>query len=156
MANSTYLSKVVEPFIVNWVSNRIRIPLRPARVCVGQRTDGTSVHFHFDGVSEDEKVGLLVSTSQTLKPGGTRKLHVDACILLRAPFERRIMAFVCQSVIKNFVNKCDGLLPLCQIEMLMCDSLPMDMQEQIARFQAESRSEMGDKGKLWKPGGQRR
>jgi hypothetical protein len=53
-------------------------------------------------------------------------------------------------------NKCDGLLPLCEIEMLMCDSLPAEMLEEIARFQAEARSEVGDKDNVWKPGGRRR
>ena len=52
--------------------------------------------------------------------------------------------------------KCDGLLELSKIEMLVCDELTPEMQTTIAKFQAEAKSEVGDKGKLWKPGGLRR
>ncbi len=156
MADSTYLKNIVEPFIVQWVSRRIGVALQPRRFPVGPRTDGSLVHFEFDGVSEDGRIGQLVSTSLTVKPGGTRKLHVDASILLRAAFQRRIMAFVSDDVRRNFLNKCDGLLELSKIEMLVCDELPPEMQRGIARFQAEAKSEVGDKGKQGKPGGQRR
>lgn len=155
MADSTYLKNVVEPFIVQWVSRRIGVALQPRCSPVGPRTDGTMVHFEFDGVSDDKQTGLLVSTSLTVKPGGTRKLHVDASILLRAAFQRRIMAFVSDDVRQNFLNKCDGLLELSKIEMLVCDELTPEMQAGIAKFQTEAKSEVGDKGKLWKPGGQR-
>ena len=156
MADSSYLTKIVEPFVVDWVSRRIATRLTPQQIVVGPRMDGTVVKFAFDGVSVDRQTGLLVSTSQTVKPGGLRKLHVDASILLRAHFSRRIMAFINADVLLNFLNKCDGLLPLCEIEMLMCDSLPQDMLARIAEFQAEARKEVGDKGKTWKPGGKRR
>lgn len=156
MADSTYLKNIVEPFIVQWVSRCVGLALQPRRFPVGPRTDGTVVNFEFDGVSEDGQTSLLVSTSMTVKPGGTRKLHVDASILLRAAFQRRIMAFVSDDVRQNFLNKCDGLLELSKIEMLVCDILPPEMQVAIANFQAEARSEVGDKGKQWKPGGQRR
>ncbi len=115
MADSSYIKYVVEPFIVDWVSRRIGSALAPQEIVVGPRTDGTLVKFSFDGVSEDRQIGLLVSTSHTVKPGGVRKLHVDASILLRASFSRRIMAFINSDVLVNFVNKCDGLLPLCEI-----------------------------------------
>lgn len=156
MADTTYLKKTVEPFIVRWVSSRISIPLKPKRVPVGKNTEGKWVHFAFDGVSEDGQIGLLVSTSHTVKPGGTRKLHVDASILLQAPFRRRIMAFVSHDVQRNFINKCDGLLPLGDIEMLVCEELPPDMIRQIEQVQAEAKGEVGDKGRIWKPGGKRR
>lgn len=58
MANSSYLTKVVEPFVVDWVSKQIGIDLHPRRLLVGRRTDGIPVHFTFDGVSDDGKVGL--------------------------------------------------------------------------------------------------
>jgi len=155
VANSAYLTKVVEPFIVEWVSQRIGVELKPKRLRVGPRTDGTVVHFDFDGVSEDGRTGLLVSTSHTIKPGGTRKLHVDASILLRADLDERLMAFVSDDVRQNFVNKCDGLLELSKIKMLICDTLPADMQVGIAVFQEEAKSEVGSKGKKWKVGGRR-
>lgn len=152
MADSSYLKKTVEPFVVDWVSNRIGIPLSPGKVPIGQRTDGTVAHFEFDGVSQDNRVALLVSTSHTLKPGGCRKLHTDASILLQGPFERRTMAFVREDVRQNFLNKCDGLLPLGKIEMVVCDAMPPEMLDAIARFQAEAKFEVGDKGRPWKPG----
>ena|SRR2546425_4558128 len=156
MADSTYLKKVVEPFIVQWVSRRIGVVLQPRLFPVGPRTDGTLVHFEFDGVSEDGRIGLLVSSSQSLKDGATRKLHVDASNILRAGFQRRIMVFVSNSVRKNFLNKCDGLLELSKIEMLVCNELPPKMRAGIAEFQTAAKSEVGDKGKKWKPSGQRR
>ncbi len=156
MADSTYLKEVVQPFITRWVSERIGVTLKPRDVPVGPRADGSLVHFEFDGVSDDERTAVLVSTSLTVKPGGTRKLHVDASILLRASFQRRIMAFISNDVRLNFLNKCDGLLELAKIEMLVCNELPSEMQTSIARFQAEAKLEVGDKGKTWKPGGQRR
>lgn len=155
MANSSYLTKVVEPFIVAWVSEQIGVTLQPRKIRVGRRTDSTPVHFMFDGVSEDGKVGLLVSTSHTLKPGGARKLHTDASILLHTQFRRRIMAFVNDAVRANFLNKCDGLLPLRKIEMMVCDCLPSTMADEIIRFQSLAKSEVGDKRKVWKLGKRR-
>jgi hypothetical protein len=156
MADSTYLKNVVEPFLVQWASRCIGKELRPRRFPVGLRADGTQVHFEFDGVSDDGQAGLLVSTSLTIKPGGTRKLHVDASILLRAGFQRRFMAFISDDVRQNFLNRCDGLLELSKIEMLVCNELPPEMQSRIAEFQAGAKLEVGDTGKLWKIGGQRR
>ena len=155
MADSSFLTKTVEPFVVNWVSRRIGQILEPKRVQVGHRADSSPVHFAFDGVSKDEKTGLLVSTSMTFKPGGTRKLHVDACVLLRARFERRIMAFINESTLQNFLNKVDGLLPLEEIEMFVCP-LTDEISNGIAAFQALAKAEVGDKGRQWKVGGQRK
>lgn len=156
MADSTYLKDVVEPYVVRWLSDQIGISLKHRQVPVGSRADGELVHFAFDGVSDNGDVGVLVSTSHTVKPGGTRKLHVDASILLQAPFARRFMIFVSRDVKANFVNKCDGLLPLGRIEMRVCEDLPPDMLAEIAKFQAVAKSEAGDKGKRWKPGGKRK
>jgi hypothetical protein len=156
MADSTYLKHVVEPYVVRWVSERIGSTLRPHQTAVGPRADGDLVHFAFDGVSNDGQIGLLVSTSLTVKPGGVRKLHVDAAILLNAPFQRRLMAFISEDVLANFVNKCDGLLQLNRIEMLVCDSLSAEMSTRITEFQKRAKAEVGDKGKIWKPGGKRR
>jgi hypothetical protein len=156
MANSTFLKATVEPFVVGWVSKQIEIELQPCKCPVGLNSAGRSVHFAFDGVSADKSVGLLVSASLTIKPGGVRKLHVDASVLLTAPFERRIMAFISEEVRTNFLNRCDGLLPLSKIQMLVCPSLPPNMQSKIDEFQKSAKAEVGDKGKRWKPGGVRR
>ena len=156
MADSTYLKNVVEPFVAEWVSQKVGVPLSRRRVPVGPRLNGTVVHFEFDGVSSCGDVGLLVSTTQTVKPGGTRKLHMDASILLNTSFKRRLMAFISEEVRMHFVNKCDGLLPLSQIEMLVCNTLPPEMSAEVARFQAQAKTEVGDQGELWKPGGRRR
>lgn len=156
MADSTYLKHVVEPFVVKWVSERIQVPLTPRQIAVGPRMDGVPVHFAFDGVSEDGEVGLLVSTSHSVKSGAVRKLHADASILLNAPFSQRIMAFISEEAKNNFVNRCDGLLPLGNLEMLVCDTLPMEMKAAVDQFQRDAKSEVGDLGKAQKAGGQRR
>ncbi len=156
MANTQYFKHVVEPHLVRWLGERLAISLKPRKVPVGRRADGQWVSFAFDGVSDDGQVGVLASATHTLKPGGTRKLHVDASILLAAPFTRRFMIFVSDDAKTNFVNRCDGLLPLAMIEMPVCKDLPAEMATEIARIQADTRSEAGDKGKRWKPGGKRR
>jgi hypothetical protein len=81
---------------------------------------------------------------------------VDASILLEAPLKRRIMAFVSADAMENFVNKVDGLLPLSRIEMLVCNHIPVEMQNRIAAFQAQAKAEVGDKGKIWKIAGKRK
>ena len=115
-----------------------------------------TVQFAFDGVSKDKTVGLLVSASLTVKSGGERKLHADACVLLNAPFQRRLMAFINKDVKDNFLNRCDGLLQLGRIEMLVCDKLPSSMQEEIKRFQAVAKAEVGDIGRNPKLRGKRK
>ena len=72
MADTTYLKEVVQPFIAHWVSERISVTLKPRVIPVGPRADGALVHFEFDGVSADGRIGLLVSTCQTMKSGGWR------------------------------------------------------------------------------------
>ena len=150
MANTSYLTKTVEPFIVRWVGDTLGVPLSERAIVVGRRKDGAEVRFAFDGVSQDASVGLLVSTSLTLKPGGQRKLYMDASILKRAPFQRRVMAFVDREVCRAFVNRCDGLLDMDGIELLVCDELPDEMKRGIESVQAEAKREVGDKGRVWK------
>lgn len=156
MANTTYLKDVVEPYLVRWLSRDIGLELMPKRLHVGNRADGSPAHFAFDGVSLDGKVATLISTSFTLKAGGERKLFVDAAILLRTPLQRRIMVFVCPDVKKHFLNRCDGLLELQKIEMVLAPSLPVEMKIRIEEIQIEAKREVGDKGKRKLPGGQRR
>lgn len=156
MADTSYLTQTVEPFIVNWVAQKVGMPLGPTRVPVGKTMDGRPVEFAFDGVSADRSVDLLVSTSYTVKPGGTRKLYMAASVLNRGPFRRRLMAFVSADVRQNFINRCDGLVDLAGIEMLVCDVVPPEMLAQIAAVQSQSKVEVGDKGKVWKIGGPRR
>jgi hypothetical protein len=45
---------------------------------------------------------------------------------------------------------------LVKIEMLVCEDVPAEMVAEIARFQAVAKSEVGDRGKVWKPGGKRK
>lgn len=156
MADSTYLKNIVEPFVAGWVSQKIGVQLTRRRVPVGPRMDGTVVHFEFDGVSASGDVGLLVSSTQSVKPGAIRKLHMDASILLNTAFHRRLMAFISDDVRLSFLNKCDGLLPLSQIEILVCDPLPPEIAAEVARFQAQAKTEVGDQGKRLKLGGRRR
>ncbi len=156
MADSSFLKQAVEPFVVDWVAHQIGEPLTKGRVRVGHREDGSAVHFEFDGVSHGGDIGLLVSTSLSMKTGSVRKLHVDASILINAPFDRRIMAFVSNDVCLNFRNKCDGLLPLRDIEMLVCEDLPPDLRAGIMEFQRQAKAEVGDRGRGSKVGPKRK
>lgn len=156
MADTHYLKTVVEPFITKWVSKQIKLLLKPKKMPVGPGMDGKMVNFEFDGVSQDEQTALLVSTSYSFQTGVIRKLFVDAAILLRTKFNRRIMAFVSNDVLQTFINRCDGLLPLGQIEFLLCDSLPPEMVKEMAKIHTAAKTEVGDKGKQRKTGGRRR
>lgn len=156
MANTTYLKTVVEPHIVRWLSRHIGVQFSPKRLRVGFRADGTPAHFAFDGVSEDGRTAALVSTSFTLKSGGERKLFVDAAVLLRTRLKRRLMAFVSRDVRDNFVNRCDGLLDLRKIEMIIAPGLPKEMRRRIGEIQTEAKGEVGDKGRKLAPRGRRR
>jgi hypothetical protein len=147
MANSCYLTNSVEPYIVDWVARQIGIKLERKKVVVGTNENGSPVSFEFDGVSVDNEIGLLVSSSGTIKPGALRKLIADAAILLNAPFQRRYMAFARKDVYLNFKRRVDGLLPLGKIEMLVCDTLPTEMVKQITAIRTAAQSEVGYKRK---------
>lgn len=156
MANTSYLTKVVEPHLVQWLSIRIGVALAPRRLLVGHRADGSPAHFAFDGVSPDGKTAVLVSTSFTLKAGGERKLFVDAAVLLKADLKARVMVFVSPHVMEHFVNRCDGLLELKNIEMVLAPPLSAEMKKRIEEIQVVAKREVGDKGKKTLPGGRRR
>ncbi len=156
MANTEYLKRVVEPYIVHWVSRNICITLKPEPIVVGKNSDGDDVPFTFDGVSADHTVGVLVSTSHTIKTGGYRKLYMDASLLNRAGFRRKIMAFVSRDVWQNFKNRCDGLVDLAGIQPMFCEELTEEMRIQIATIQKDSKRVVGDKGKVWTVGKPRR
>jgi len=66
------------------------------------------------------------------------------------------MIFVNHDVMANFVNRCDGLLHLAKIGTNVCEDLPAEMLSKIALIQADAKSEVGDKGSVWKPGGKRK
>jgi hypothetical protein len=119
---------------------------------MGPRADSRIVHFEFDGVSEHRQVGLLVSCSETIIPGGVRKLHVEASILLFAPFTRRLMTFISDDVYLNFVNKWGELLALTRIEMFVCNwQLPATrISARIAEIYSAAKTEVRDKGRRWK------
>jgi hypothetical protein len=149
MSDTAYLKQEIEPYVVNYVAKKVGVPLKHRQVVsVGQRTDGTSVHFEFDGVSADEKVGLLVSTTCSTKSGAVRKLFMDASVLLQtSSFDLRIMAFVSNDVMNNFLNTCDGLLPLKRIKMIVCDTLSPAMRNELKVVQMNAKAETGDKGR---------
>ena len=69
---------------------------------------------------------------------------------------RRVMAFVSANIRQNFINRCDGLVDMGGIEMLVCDVVPPEMLAQIAVVQSHSKIEVGDKSKVWKVGNPRR
>jgi len=146
MADTSYLRRVVEPYLLNWASELLGAQLEPRRECVGENSDGKPVHFAFDGVSPDGSIGVCVSASTSYKTGQMRKLFRDATLLNRCPhFRRRIMVFVEKHVWEGFKNECDGLVDLCRIEPLICTELPSDMRTKIEQVYSSSAQEVGDR-----------
>lgn len=158
MADTSYLKRVVEPYLVNWVSRRLGTTFTPGREFVGKSSNGERVHYAFDGVSEDGKIGVCVSASTSYKTGQMRKLFMDATLLNRCHrFKRRIMIFVEKHVWEGFKNQCDGLVDLNKIEPLICTNLPQDMRAKIAEIYKASADEVGDRsGRGTKVPGRRR
>jgi hypothetical protein len=158
MADTSYLRRVVEPYLVNWVSRRLGTTFTPGREFVGKSSNGERVHYAFDGVSEDGKIGVCVSASTSYKTGQMRKLFMDATLLNRCHrFKRRIMVFVEKHVWEGFKNQCDGLVDLNKIEPLICTNLPQDMRAKIAEIYKASADEVGDRsGRGTKVPGKRR
>lgn len=146
MADTSYLTQVVEPYLRDWAGKQLGVKLLSRTVIVGKNTDGESVSFQFDGVSEDGTVGVCVSASSSYKTGQMRKFFIDATLLNRVPaFKRRVMVFTSSHIWDAFKNECDGLVDLCRIEPLVCRDLPREMLERIEAVYRESAKEVGDK-----------
>jgi len=158
MADTSYLRRVVEPYLLNGAGNLLGTQLEPRRECVGENSDGRPVHFAFDGVSLDGNIGVCVSASTSYKTGQMRKLFLDATLLNRCPrFRRRVMVFVEKHVWEGFRNQCDGLVDLRKIEPLICTELPSDMRAKIEQVYNASAQEVGDRSGrgIRAPGGRR-
>ncbi|MCJ7543599.1 MAG: hypothetical protein MUP47_03370 [Phycisphaerae bacterium] len=146
MANTSYLRKVVEPFLLKWTAEKIGVPLESARVIVGRDSNDRPIRFAFDGVSEDGSVGVCISASSSYKTGQMRKYFMEATLLCRCPrFRRRIMVFTSSACWEGFKNQCDGLVDLCKIEAMICDDLSDEMRQKINEVYLESAKEVGDK-----------
>lgn len=158
MANTSYLRKTVEPFLVGWAAKQIGVGLKPCRVEVGRTMVGTPVRFEFDGVSADGTVGVCVSASTSYKVGQMRKFFMEATLLNRVPqFGRRVMVFVDNHVWEGFKNQCDGLVDLKRIQPLVCNELPLEMRTKIGEIYKASAEEVGDRsGRGTKVPGRRR
>ena len=158
MADTTYLRRSVEPYLINWAGKRLGTTLKPVKEFVGKNSNGEPVHYEFDGVSEDGTIGVCVSASTSYKTGQMRKLFMDATLLNRCRrFRRRIMVFVEEHVWKGFKNQCDGLVDLDKIEPLICADLPQEMRQKIAEIYKASAEEVGDRsGRGTKVPGRRR
>ncbi len=146
MADTTYLSKVVEPFLRNWAGTKLGVVLEERKVVVGQDTEGNPIGFKFDGVSDDGKVGVCISASSSYKTGQMRKYFMEATLLNRVPeFDRRVMVFIQEHIWESFKNECDGLVDLHQVEALICNEIPDEMCIAIEEVYRKSASEVGDK-----------
>ena len=158
MANTSYLKKTVEPFLLKWAEKQTGVELKPFKVVVGHRMDGSPVQFEFDGVSENGAVGVCVSASSSFKVGQERKLFMDATLLNRVhQFNRRLMVFIESHVWEGFKNRCDGLVDLKSIEPLVCTNLPQEMRDKIVEIYKVSAEEVGDRrGRGTKVPGRRR
>jgi len=146
MANTSYLRKTVEPFLVEWAAKQIGVGLKPCKVEVGRTMGETPVRFEFDGVSADGTVAVCVSASTSYKVGQMRKFFMEATLLNRVPqFGRRIMVFIESHVWEGFKNQCDGLVDLKRIQALICTELPPEMRAKIGEIYRASAQEVGDK-----------
>ena len=146
MADTSYLRNTVEPYLLNWLSAKIGQPLEPAKVVVGQDTDGRPVRFAFDGVSNDGTIGVCISASCSYKTGQMRKYFMEASILCRcSQFRRRIMLFTNAACWNGFRNQCDGLVDLSKIEAVVCNDLSDEMRRKINEVYMASAKEVGDK-----------
>lgn len=146
MADTSYLKRVVEPYLVDWVSQRLGIPLKAGKEFVGRNLNGEPVHYAFDGISPSGEIGVCISASTSYKTGQMRKLFMDATLLNRASrFKRRIMVFIERHVWEGFKNQCDGLVDLDRIEPLICTDLPEEMRAKIAEIYKASAKEVGDR-----------
>src|SRR6476660_10093950 len=108
MADSTYITKTVEPLLVSWVGSELGEELFKSREKLGTGASGSSVSFEFDGVNEARTVGVLASASKSMKPGSVRKLVADAAILLASKFAKKVMVFAYPLVRANFENQFRG------------------------------------------------
>jgi hypothetical protein len=113
MANTSYLRKTVQPFLLKWTTQQIGVGLKPRKMVVGHAMDGSPVPFESDGVSDDGTVGVCISASTSYKVGQMRKSFMEATLLNRVvQFNRCIMVFVEKHVWEGFKNQCDGLVDL--------------------------------------------
>lgn len=146
MANTSYLRKIVEPYLLDWTAERIGVCLEEKKVIVGYDSDNRPVPYNFDGVSEDGTVGVCISASTSYKTGQMRKFFLEATLLNRVrKFKRRIMVFIEKHVWDGFKNQCDGLVDLKKVEPLICTKIPTEMRKRIQRIYEESAREVGDK-----------
>jgi hypothetical protein len=146
MADTSYLRRVVEPYLLYWAGDRLKTQLEPRREYIGKNSGGGLVHFAFDGVSQDGSVGVCISASRSYKTGQMRKLFLDATLLNRCPrFKRRVMVFVEKHVWEGFKNQCDGMVDLRRIEPLVCTDLPPGMRARIEQIYSASAKEVGDR-----------
>jgi hypothetical protein len=157
MADMSYVTKVIEPKMIAWVSIQVEQTLTKKTIQVGINSKNKPVHFEVDGISPDEKIICLASTSNSNKGGQTRKLFRDAAILLKVPAERKIMVFLedGRKVWETFFADNDGILDLTKIEPMFCklsDELMIELNEarKIAKL------EVGDRGRVKAVGGGRR
>ena len=86
MADTSYLRKTVEPFLLRWTSQQIGVGLKPSRIIMGYAMDGSPVRFEFDGVSDDETIAVCISSSSSYQVGQMRKFFMEATLLNRRPF----------------------------------------------------------------------
>lgn len=127
MANTSYLTRVVEPYLINWVASKVDAKLTKKNLVVGQSSDHKDVCFEFDGVSADEKIVVCASASRSYKTGQMLKLFRDAVVLNSINADSRIMVFVDANVKTAFINMYEGLVNLSTIRFSVCDNIPKEM-----------------------------
>jgi len=144
MANTSYLRKDVEPYLLRWTARQIGVHLAEKKIIVGRNSEGRPIPYKFDGVSDDGTVGVCISASMAYKTGQMRKFFLEATLVNRVrKFKRRIMVFIEEDIWEGFLNQCDGLVDLKNIQPLICTRLPAKMRRQIKRIYHEAAREAG-------------
>lgn len=156
MADSTYITKKVEPFLIEWVGQQLQESLTKSREKLGTGASGNSVSFEFDGVNEARTVGVLASASRSMKPGSVRKLVADAAILLASKFETKVMVFAYPLVKTNFENQFSGVLALEKIDLMVHPGLPETMQAELEAIHKRASEEQRSKSEKLKASKHRR
>ena len=157
MADTSYITSVIEPAMIKYVSDKLSVTLRKRKVAVGKIENNYTIHFEVDGMSDDNEIACFASSSNSPKIGQIRKLFLDASVLIKIPAKKRIMVFLedGEDLWKTFYNSCHGLIDLSVIEPMFAN-IPEDLKIKLLEIRKKAKSEVGDLGRVKKVPGSRK
>jgi hypothetical protein len=142
MANTRYLTTVVETWVRSQLGERFGQPFQKQRLRLS-----TGREMEFDAVSADATVVAAIKTSSGLTSGGNFPSgKVNSCIadlwylnLVDAP--ERLLVLTNPTFYEIFIGRMDGAIPN-GIEVLSLQ-LPVEIQSEVDQVVASASSEMG-------------